>query len=184
MTGEKENRNYYRKTFQEVHASEDLLRKVEAMGKEYHKKNGVKIWHKGLVAVATLTLALISSNIISYAATGSPWIITVTTSDGRELLTEPGTYELEDGIVYTVKDLVNEETAFPITESGAADKTGTGKEEAENAVSEDAEVEASSENSVNLLETPQEGEEVEMIRTPSSDSYLLKVPQEEGETGH
>lgn len=42
MTGEKENKEFYQAAYREVHASEQLLRKVEAMGKEYHQKHGKK----------------------------------------------------------------------------------------------------------------------------------------------
>ena len=108
MTGEKENKEFYQAAYREVHASEQLLRKVEAMGQEHNKKKSTRILRRSCVAAATLALALISSNIICYAATGSSWFITVTTWDGKELPSEPGTYELEDGTVYTVKDLVEE----------------------------------------------------------------------------
>ena len=125
MTGEKENREYYKNTYKEVHASGHLLRKVEAMGKEYQKKNGTRILRRSFAAAAALALALISSNIISYAATGSPWIITVTTSDGRELPTEPGTYELEDGTVYTIKYVIEEEMKEAVSEEAEKDNTET-----------------------------------------------------------
>ncbi len=84
MTDENENRRYYKDTFREVHASEEMLRKVEAMGKEYQKRNGTWILRRSCVAAAALAIGLISSNIISYAATGSPWIITLIARDGRE----------------------------------------------------------------------------------------------------
>lgn len=156
MTGEKENREYYKNTFDEVHASDHLLRKVEAMGKEYNKKKSTRILRRSCVAAAALALALVSSNIICYAATGSSWFITVTTWDGKELPSEPGTYELEDGTVYTVKDLVEE-----------AGKSITEEEES----SSDQEI-------VDLLEESREGEEGNVILYPSSDSYILEVPSE------
>lgn len=155
MTGEKENREYYKNTFDEVHASDHLLRKVEAMGKEYNKKKSTRILRRSCVAAAALALALVSSNIICYAATGSSWFITVTTWDGKELPSEPGTYELEDGTVYTVKDLVEE-----------AGKSITEEEES-----------SSDEETVDLLEESREGEEGNVISYPFSDSYILEVPQ-------
>lgn len=150
MTGEKENRKYYQNTFHEVHASRHLLRKVEAMGKEYNEKKGRKILHKGCIAAAALAAALISSNIISYAATGTPWIITITTSDGRELPTEPGTYELEDGTIYTVKNVVGAETKVIPAEKVEAEKAETDNTETEN-----VDTEASSQNSIDLPKEPQ-----------------------------
>ena len=160
MTGEKENRKYYQNTFHEVHASKHLLRKVEAMGKEYNEKKGRKILHKGCIAAAVLAVALLSSNIISYAATGTPWIITITTSDGRELPTEPGTYELEDGTIYTVKNAVEEETkTIPAekaeTEKGTTEKAETEKAETDNTETENVDTEASSLNSIVLPGEPQ-----------------------------
>ena len=99
MTGDKENRKYYQETFKEVHASVELLRKVEAMGQEHNKKKSTRILRRSCVAVAALALALISSNIISYAATGTPWIIILTTKDGREVPMEMEK-RTEDGITY------------------------------------------------------------------------------------
>ncbi|MCI8599921.1 MAG: hypothetical protein HFJ10_16015 [Lachnospiraceae bacterium] len=99
MTDENENRRYYKDTFREVHASEEMLRKVEAMGKEYQKRNGTWILRRSCVAAAALAIGLISSNIISYAATGSPWIITLIARDGREVPLEMER-RTEDGITY------------------------------------------------------------------------------------
>ena len=88
MTDEKENRKYYQETFKEAHASSELLRKIEAMGMENNKKKERTVLRKGCIVAIALAAALISSNIISYAATGSPWIITVTTRDGSEVMQE------------------------------------------------------------------------------------------------
>lgn len=170
MTGEKENRKYYQETFKEVHASQELLRKVEAIGMEDQKKNGTRILRRSCVAVAALAIGLLSSNIISYAATGRAWIITITTSDGKELPTAPGTYELEDGTEYTVKYELEETKASVIEEAGDTKTEG--------AKTEGIEVEMSTDNSVDLLEQPQEGNEGKLIRNPSSDSYMLEMPQE------
>lgn len=103
---------------------------------------------------------MLSSNIISYAATGTPWIITITTSDGRELPTEPGTYELEDGTIYTVKNAVEEETkTIPAekaeTEKGKTEKAETEKAETDNTETENVDTEASSLNSIVLPGEPQ-----------------------------
>ncbi len=141
MTGEKENRKYYQNTFHEVHASKHLLRKVEAMGKEYNEKKGRKILHKGCIAAAVLAVALLSSNIISYAATGTPWIITITTSDGRELPTEPGT-----------KTIPAEKAE---TKKGKTEKAETEKAETDNTETENVDTEASSLNSIVLPGEPQ-----------------------------
>ena len=99
MTGEKENRKYYQETFKEVHASQELLRKVEAMGMEHQKKNGTRILRRSCIAAAALAVLLISSNIFSYAAIGCPWIITLSTRDGRKAPLEMEK-RTENGITY------------------------------------------------------------------------------------
>lgn len=42
MTGEKENKEFYQAAYREVHASEQLLRKVEAMEKHIIRNTGKK----------------------------------------------------------------------------------------------------------------------------------------------
>ena len=106
------------------------------MGKEYNEKKGRKILHKGCIAAAVLAVALLSSNIISYAATGTPWIITITTSDGREL---PKTIPAEKAE----------------TEKGKTEKAETEKAETDNTETENVDTEASSLNSIVLPGEPQ-----------------------------
>lgn len=93
MRTEKDNQIWYQRTFDEVHASEHLRRKVEAMRNE--RETFKKILPKGMIAAAACGL-LVFSNVISYAASGSPWILTITLPGGetRQVEMEP----VEDGV--------------------------------------------------------------------------------------
>lgn len=84
MKIEQENRNYYRDTFDEVHASEALLRKVEAMKQETITKKQHTYPHRGYAAAA-IAAVLIFSNVITYAASGNLWILSITMPDGKTI---------------------------------------------------------------------------------------------------
>lgn len=68
------NKELYQSTFNEIHASSELLREVKDMNKDNIKK-GFK-WTRrfgyGLAALAAV--GFISSNAIVYAATGTTWV--------------------------------------------------------------------------------------------------------------
>lgn len=97
MKTEKDNQIWYQNTFDEVHASEHLFRKVEAMRNE----NGTfkRTLSKGAIAAAAFSV-LVFSNVISYAASGSPWILTVTLPGGVTRQYEVSSAG-EDGIICT-----------------------------------------------------------------------------------
>ncbi len=102
MNTEKDNQTWYQHTFDEVHASEDLLRKVNAMKNENGRNKAKKTLSKGAVAAAAVALLMLS-NVISYAASGRAWILTITLPDGetRQIEMEPG---LEDGQYFVYED--------------------------------------------------------------------------------
>ena len=102
MNTEKDNQTWYQHTFDEVHASEDLLRKVNAMKNENGRNKTKKTLSKGAVAAAAVALLMLS-NVISYAASGRAWILTITLPDGetRQIEMEPG---LEDGQYFVYED--------------------------------------------------------------------------------
>ena len=102
MNTEKDNKTWYQHTFDEVHASEDLLRKVNAMKNENGRNKAKKTLSKGAVAAAAVALLMLS-NVISYAASGRAWILTITLPDGetRQIEMEPG---LEDGQYFVYED--------------------------------------------------------------------------------
>lgn len=83
MKEEQENKAYYQNTFNEVHASENLLRKVEMMNSKNGKNTLKRTLKKSWAVAAALAFVFISGNMISYAATGQPWIIHVTLPDGN-----------------------------------------------------------------------------------------------------
>lgn len=102
-----------------MHASEDLLRKVEAMkeSKNNKRSKGIKRTIKfGYAVAAALAVAIISSNIIAYAATGSTWVEkVVVTINGEER--EAGVEKVIDNdgngyVVATVED--DDETTIEI----------------------------------------------------------------------
>ncbi|MDE6959585.1 MAG: hypothetical protein K2P27_01850, partial [Lachnospiraceae bacterium] len=74
MNTEKDMRTWYQHTFDEVHASEDLLRKVNTMKNENEMYKAKKKLSKGAVAAAAFALLMLS-NVISYAASGRAWIM-------------------------------------------------------------------------------------------------------------
>ena len=120
MKDEQENKAWYQRTFNEVHASERLFGKVEAMNKE--QKAIKKTLSKGVAAAALG--ALVFSNVISYAASGSPWILTITLPSGeiKEIEIEA---EETDG-QYTVYDIdadSSESTSMKSTETYAVCET-------------------------------------------------------------
>ena len=121
MNTEKDNQTWYQHTFDEVHASEDLLRKVNAMKNENGRNKAKKTLSKGAVAAAAVALLMLS-NVISYAASGRAWILTITLPDGetRQIEMEPGP---EDGQYFVYEDtedsavsdrMVSTETAVKI----------------------------------------------------------------------
>lgn len=68
---EKNNQTLYQQTFDEIHASKELLGKVNDMKNEKIMKRATKI---GYAIAAAIAVCLISSNVVTYAATGSSWV--------------------------------------------------------------------------------------------------------------
>lgn len=118
MKTERDNQSWYQNTFDEVHASEHLLRKVEAMKQE--RETMKKILPKGAIAAAAFGI-LVFSNAITYAASGSPWILTITLPGGetREMEIDP----LEDGVQVTDYDFADSSAAAEAAGSAEADVT-------------------------------------------------------------
>lgn len=113
MNTEKDNRVRYQNTFDEVHASEDLLRKVEAMRNEHGTFK--KTLSKGAIAAAAFGI-LVFSNAITYAASGSPWILTISLPDGeiRQVEMEADT---QDGETFSCE--VSTDAVLPESAGGA-----------------------------------------------------------------
>lgn len=73
MNTYKDNYEFYTSTFDEVHASDELLRKVKNMTETKPKKKIYAI-RKVLYVAAAVVVMLIASNAIVYAATGETWV--------------------------------------------------------------------------------------------------------------
>ncbi len=119
MKTEKDNQTWYQNTFDEVHASEHLFRKVEAMRNE----NGIfkRTLSKGAIAAAAFTV-LVFSNVISYAASGSPWILTVTLPGGETRQYEVGPAG-EDGLLCTSDYEAADQSVLSTSDYEAADQS-------------------------------------------------------------
>lgn len=79
MNQYKNNHEFYQSVFDEVHASEKLIMKVQNMTNNNTKKKTHKIRKVALVAAAMMSM-LIISNAIVYAATGATWVEHVITA--------------------------------------------------------------------------------------------------------
>lgn len=77
MNTYKDNYEFYTSTFDEVHASDELLRKVKNMTETKPKKKIYAI-RKVLYVAAAVVVMLIASNAIVYAATGETWVEKIT----------------------------------------------------------------------------------------------------------
>lgn len=73
MNKYKDNHEFYRSTFDKVHASDELLRKVQTMNNTETKKKVYAI-RKVLYIAAAIIIVFAASNAVVYAATGETWI--------------------------------------------------------------------------------------------------------------
>lgn len=85
MNQYKSNHEFYQSAFDEVHASDKLIMKVQNMTENKTKKKIYAIRKIALVAAAVM-LMLVASNAIAYAATGATWIehLITATIDGQD----------------------------------------------------------------------------------------------------
>lgn len=86
MSIKKDNYEFYRNTFDKVHASDELVRKVKNMTTT-KTKTKIYTFKKVLCIAATLAVLFVVSNIVTFAATGETWVEMVTmkiTYNGEE----------------------------------------------------------------------------------------------------
>lgn len=85
MNQYKSNHEFYQSVFDEVHASDELIRKVQNMTNSKTKKKIYAIRKIAFVAAAVI-LMLVASNVVAYAATGATWIehLITATIDGQD----------------------------------------------------------------------------------------------------
>lgn len=78
MQKEDKIKTYIQDSFREIHAPEDLRRKVMSMSEQKEKKNFA--WAKKLAVAAAVALAVFAgSNCVAYAMTGSTWVRNIKT---------------------------------------------------------------------------------------------------------
>lgn len=77
MNKDKQIRERYNSTFQEIHASDELKGMVENMA---NQKNIIwkNVWKKGLAAAAAIAVVFVAGNVVTYAATGDNLVKYVT----------------------------------------------------------------------------------------------------------
>lgn len=73
MNQYKSNHEFYQSVFDEVHASDELIKKVQNMSNKKTKKK-VYVIRKVIYVAATIMIMLIASNAVVYATTGATWI--------------------------------------------------------------------------------------------------------------
>ena len=101
MQKEDKIKTYIQDSFREIHAPEDLRRKVMNMNERKEKKSFA--WAKKLAVAAAVALAVFAgSNCVAYAMTGSTWVEglkMIIRVDGVEQEVELHGEVLEDGTV-------------------------------------------------------------------------------------
>ena len=122
MNKYKDNHEFFQSVFDEVHASDKLIRKVQSMSNTKTKKKVYALRKIIYIAAAIITIFTIS-NVVAYAATGETWVeqIVVHIMLGGEkqevvadkIVDENGaiTYELEMNVN---KDDVNQKIRFSL----------------------------------------------------------------------
>lgn len=94
------NKEYYQRTFDEVHVPEAVLRKVKGMKMEEKKiRKKSKLRYAAAIAAA-FGLCLVISNGICYAATGNTWVETVILHINGEAVEHEITWRQEGDTVY------------------------------------------------------------------------------------
>lgn len=94
MNKDMENKWHYQDMFDEVHASEDLLGKVKNMKNERVSRKIGRVGRVAYIVVAIVLIVIVSSNAISYAATGSTWVEKVI-MPAEKVIIPIGTQEVE-----------------------------------------------------------------------------------------
>lgn len=77
MSKEDKLKNYVQNTYGELHAPEDLRRKVMNMDERNVKKKEMSVGRKLAMAAAIAAVLFAGSNGVAYAMTGSTWVETV-----------------------------------------------------------------------------------------------------------
>ena len=103
MSGEEQNREFYKQTFEEIPVPEELAEKVGRIteGDVKYRRNVVgTVMRKVAIAAAVLAALFAGSNGIAYAMTGETWLETVIIRrnvDGIEYEVEAEVRQLKNG---------------------------------------------------------------------------------------
>ena len=119
MSGEEQNRSFYKETFEEIPVPEGLAEKVGSITEREEKRQRTvvgSVLRKVAIAAAILVALLVGSNGVAYAMTGKTWVKTmiVTFNIGDSV------YEVE----VEEQQLNNEESIYSgdfVTENGDKD---------------------------------------------------------------
>lgn len=135
MNTDKKIQELYTGVFDEIHASDELLRKVINMSETNNSKKGIRKAVKVLYAVAAVAVLLIASNVIAYASTGEN-LLHVFINGEEQSLTEEGegrytyTYstDSDEKVEFIVEGEFNEGDTLYIEEGKAAFTPNLNKE--------------------------------------------------------
>ena len=111
MNEEKQNKTYYKETFRELYAPQELAERVKNMG-EINNKKKIGVVAKGLAVAAAAAIVLFaSSNGIAYATTGSSLLELFFEGPKEQIV-------LEDGRVYIVDGDIKIDVTEELQENG------------------------------------------------------------------
>ena len=122
MSTNKDNYEFYRNTFNKVHASDELVRKVKTMA-EVKTKNKIYNIRRAFGVAIAAALIFAASNVAVYAATGKSWVEKIAVDvmfNGEKKEMELDKITDENGNVHYEMDLELEEEdgtiyTFPLT---------------------------------------------------------------------
>lgn len=126
MNTDKKIKELYSEVFDEMHASDELLRKVTNMT-EHKGKKSVRTAIKIAYAAAAAAVLLVAGNVVAYAATGDSLVSVILRNGERMSLTEvsdgvyEGVYE-KDGYDYNIVlegDFTENDSVYLIDDSDA-----------------------------------------------------------------
>lgn len=96
MNTDEKLRELYTEVFDEVHASDELLRKVKDMTDSKQKRN-VKTAVKVLYATAAAAAVLVAGNVAAYAATGDSLLHIFINGEEQQVISDGGVYSFSYG---------------------------------------------------------------------------------------
>ena len=114
MSGEEQNKSFYKETFEEIPVPEGLAEKVGRIseGDVKYRRHGVGcVMRKVAIAAAVLVALFVGSNGIAYAMTGSTWLEAMMVRipiDGKEYDVKLREQQLRNGVTIYIGDIETE----------------------------------------------------------------------------